>query len=630
MAPLTYPSRVAWRFRNVTRGYDLWPRLESISITQSNPEDLAVFSAEVVDEDGDTTMATEDEVRVEVGGTRAFGGHINGLTRTADSEVGPRVYRLSAQDYTAKLDDSVIDHPRARRAESLADRVAWILSFLDYPVTTGGVSLPSEDSERGEYDGLTVREALDQVADEHRLAYYVDFDKDLHLFRAETIAAPFALDDTEPDYATSFPYADFAETRDSVELAKRIYVIGEKGRTWVGGGSQERSIDDPDLVTATQRQRAGERAIAENGTPQVDGSLLCHEPGLRAGMSFGLTNALWGLDAVTRIATSVEMTAVDPHDADGKAYLHTQVSFSDRRRARPHTRRRTRPEAPGTQDGDTLAVARWCYSQARNRLQLTGAFTHGPLADSQAFAGPDGPIHREVTQAAIAHNVPWTSGLCSLGLGAQTGDVVEEQWFAFDPGPLTDGEIGVRFDGTMDNVEGVAAGLTLDYGVAHAAPDDERSFEVLGTIPIAEDASWSVIVPRSTLEPSTINYLVLGASWSCLRAGCVCSEDVPGALDSVANGLYLSGAVRLEKPTATLVLVGGEGITSWVAGEGDVDGSNRTFGLIDWSGRGVPGARVGMAILAVGVDYEYDEDAGTVTLGQAPPSGSNVAFSYRI
>jgi len=37
-----------------------------------------------------------------------------------------------------------------------------------------------------------------------------------------------------------------------------------------------------------------------------------------------------------------------------------------------------------------------------------------------------------------------------------------------------------------------------------------------------------------------------------------------------------------------------------------------------------------MAILAVGVDYEYDEDAGTVTLGQAPPAGSNVAFSYRI
>jgi len=630
MAPLTYPSRVAWRFRNATRGYDLWPRLESISITQGNPEDLAVFSGELVDPDGDMTMATEDEVWVTVGDSRAFGGHVNSLTRTSDSEAGPRTYRFSAQDYTAKLDDSVIDHPRARGREGLADRVAWVLSYLDYPITTGGVDLPADDSERAEYDGMTVREALDQLSDEHRLSYYVDFDKDLHLFRAETVAAPFALDDADPDYATSFPYAAFEETRDSVELAQRIYVIGEKGRTWVGSGAQERSVDDPDLVTATQRERAGERAIAETGTPQVDGSLLCHEPGLRAGMTFLLSNALWDLDAVTRIATSVELTAVDPHDAEGRAYLHTQVSFGDRRRAQPHTRRRTRPEAPGTQDAGTIAVARWCYSQARNRLSLTGAFTHGPLADSVAFAGPDGPIHGEVTQAAIAHNVPWTSGLCSLGLGAQTGDVVEEQWFAFDPGDLTDGEVGVRFDGTMDQVEGVADGRTLDVGIAHAAPTDERSFEVLGTVAIAEDASWSVTVPRSMLEPSATNYLALGASWSCLRAGCVCSEDVPGALDSVANGLYGSGAVRLAKPTATLVLVGGDGITSWVAGEGEVDGANRAFRLVDWSGRGTPEARVGMAILAVGSDYSCDEDAGTVTLRVAPPAGSAVAFRYRI
>lgn len=631
MAPLSYPSRVSWEFWNVTRGYPFWPTLESITITETNPEDLATFSAELVDEDASITLAEEDEVWAKVGGVKAFAGHVKTVERTQRSEAGPRTYRFDCQDYTAKLDDSVIDHPRSRASEGLADRVAWILSFLDYPITTTGVDLPAGDAERADHDGMTVREALDQLADEHRLAYYVDFDKDLHLFRVETIAAPFALDDTDPDYSTRFPYSGFTETGDTVELAERIYVIGEKGRAWVGPGSgQERSINDPELLTAAQRTAAGDRAIAELGTRQIDGSLLCHEPGLRGGMTFLLTNDLWAYDEVTRIAVSVEITAVDPHDDDDMAYCHTLVRFSDRRRARPRKARRTRPEAPGTQDGGMLAVARWCYSQARNRLQLTGAFTHGPLADSVAFAGPDGPIHSEVTQAAIAHNVPWTSGLCSLGLGAQTGDVVEEQWFAFDPGDLTDGEIGVRFDGTMDNVEGVAAGLTLDYGIAHAAPTDERSFEILGTIPVAEDASYSVIVPRSVLEPSTNNYLVLGASWSCLRAGCVCSNDVPGALDSVANGLYGSGAVRLAKPTATLVSIGGDGVTSWVAGEGDVDGSNRTFGLIDWSGRGIPEARVGMAILAVGTDYQYDEDAGTVTLRQAPPSASAVAFRYRI
>ena len=28
MAPLSYPSRVSWQFRNVTRGYFFWPTLE--------------------------------------------------------------------------------------------------------------------------------------------------------------------------------------------------------------------------------------------------------------------------------------------------------------------------------------------------------------------------------------------------------------------------------------------------------------------------------------------------------------------------------------------------------------------------------------------------------------------------
>src|SRR5690554_5025417 len=140
MAPSTYPTRVRWWFHNETRGYDFWPTLESVSIVQANPEDLAVFSGVVIDESATITMGTEDEVWVEVGGTRVFGGQVSSLTRTQLSEAGPRIYEFRAQDYTLKLDDSLIDHPKPRGKESLSSRVAWVLSFLDYSITTSGVN----------------------------------------------------------------------------------------------------------------------------------------------------------------------------------------------------------------------------------------------------------------------------------------------------------------------------------------------------------------------------------------------------------------------------------------------------------------------------------------------------------
>ena len=40
---MSYPSRGAWRFRNQTRGFDFWPTLDSVLISEAHPEDLATF-----------------------------------------------------------------------------------------------------------------------------------------------------------------------------------------------------------------------------------------------------------------------------------------------------------------------------------------------------------------------------------------------------------------------------------------------------------------------------------------------------------------------------------------------------------------------------------------------------------
>src|SRR5689334_22001365 len=120
-------GRVAWAFRNVTRSFDFWPVLDSIDISESEHE-VATFSCDVVDRDGSLTFANEDKVRVTWDGTRIFAGHLKTVGEGQVSEVGPRVWHLEAQDFGAKLDDSVIDHPKDRKKESVDARIAWILS----------------------------------------------------------------------------------------------------------------------------------------------------------------------------------------------------------------------------------------------------------------------------------------------------------------------------------------------------------------------------------------------------------------------------------------------------------------------------------------------------------------------
>lgn len=569
---------------------------------------------------------------------KIFAGHTKGCGFTYLSEVGPRKYVLEGQDYTAKLDDSVIDHKKSRAAESLADRIAWILSFLNYTITDEEVNLPAEDCDKADFHGMTVREALEAEADEHRLSLYVDFEKVLHMFRTETVTAPFELNDLDPDYATSFPYTEWQHTQDSVELTNAVYVQGEKrvgfrtdGTSISTYGRQERSLQDEQVRTQRQLERAGDRALAENKDPQIDGTAVVWEPGLRAGMTFALTNAEWGSRVNGNyIVISAAMEAVDPHDTNGTAYLKTTIQYSDRRRAKPNKARPGKPENPEIIEGAEIETHRWCYSQAMNRLQLTGAFRYGELGDEYDFAGPDGPIHHEVTQQSHVHNVPWTSGLCELGLGAQTGDLVEEQWFQMDLGDL-EGIVGVKVAFSIEEIKGVAAQSMFDIGTATEIPQfvgDERKYELAGRRAVVED-TFEFMIPRALLKANETNYVVIGASWRCFRAGNACTNDIAGLTDTVTNGLFGSGSFQVEDFTAHEMVYDGTGQTGWLSGDGEVDGINDVYQLIDWNGKGIPAARLGAIILSYPQDYDFDDEAGTVTFATPPSEGTNVAFRYK-
>lgn len=630
-----YPSRVAWQFHNVTRGHDFWPTLDSIGITEGHIQDIAVMSGTVVDGSGTIEFDVEDEVWCKIGGEFAFGGHIKTCVMSLRSEVGPRAWELSAQDYTAKLDDSVIDHPKTRGSESLADRVDWILTFLSYPITSGSLDLPSVDVDKADYDGMTVREALDQVADDQRLFYYVDFEKALHMFRTETLSAPFDLDDTTPDFAERFPYSQWSHSRDSVELANAAYVQGEKRQTWVTDspsiasyGRQERSVSDGELVTLTQRENAGARANAELAQPQIDGSLLCHEPGLRAGMRFLLTEGEFGFDEEAFLVTVVELEAVDPLDDAGEAYLHTTVTYSDRRRARPYKNRRPRGSASLT-DGDALEYVRACLSANRNLIGYDGTTANVPLPDDVSYGSPVPPAHADAAEVAPSYRRPYIFASCPPAFqGGWSGHLREEQWLEVEVGSLS-GVASVRVTYTTSGLK-FAAGKQLEFGIAHAAPTAEFQYEVLGYCSVD---GGSFDVPASVLEASATNYISLAPADLAPQYVETCdgalADGLGGPLGSTGAGEYNSWALLVGITSVVERVVDGSGLTPWVSPVGAIDGSNRVFDLPDWSGKGVPEIRIGGIVYAVGTDYDYDEDAGTVTLSSAPWVGAALEGRWR-
>lgn len=145
------------------------------------------------------------------------------------------------------------------------------------------------------------------------------------------------------------------------------------------------------------------------------------------------------------------------------------------------------------------------------------------------------------------------------------------------------------------------------------------------------DGTQTGYVPASLLEPSGTNYLVFAMERDAQYSpgSWVCSNDEAGISDAIGNGLFLSGGTTVDGVDVWETTIEQGGLTDWVGGEGEADGSNRTFGLVDWGKAGTPQVRVGAVVQAWPADYTYDRDAGTITLRTAPPAGSAVAFRYK-
>jgi hypothetical protein len=468
---MPYPSRGHWQFKNVRRGFDFWPPLDSIQITQSYPDMVATFSCEVIASDAfpEYEFEAEDEVRVIFDGGRIFAGHLKSVAETGVSEFGPRKWQLEAQDYTAKLGDAIIRTRQHRKKERAQRRVRWILSFLDNAWHLDGRHLddiPDEQVERQDMYGMTIAEALDSVSNEVGLHYWIDLDNTFHMHKSTTHAAPFDLDNEAPDYVNSFPFREFTYRKDSTDLHNAILTEPEKRSEsrWAvshenidlydygdATGRNELFVSAEEIRTARGAARHGDVMLQRTKFHDLEVMLTVHEPGVYAGMWVTIHEALWDRDQNLRVV-EVSITALDPHDSESKAYLKSALTLTrkpKRRKpklGRPEERtsnvakysvdgfddRTVTPASPEPGDAFSPTLTHWRLDWSMVGSWSSHVFTPG-TPTTPTFGPTTGPpVGGEIRDQLAYQHTTYPYVPCEpFGRGASTGWREYEYWVAF-------------------------------------------------------------------------------------------------------------------------------------------------------------------------------------------------------
>jgi len=558
---VAYPERGAWYWRNISRDFQFYPRLSSVSIKQEHPSALANLDCEVV-LDGDNAglvFAVEDQVEAlftKAGGTQVplWRGHLKAVEESSLEGEQTGVFVLSGQDYTAKLDDAIIRRRKERKGESARRRIRWLLNQLKANVwTLDGTDISGVPAgvymEPYDYFGMTVAEGLQQVADELNAFYYVGFDNVFRMFKTETTAAPFSLDNDAPDYSSSFPFRMWTHTEESTELHNAALVTPKNtpNSRWsvnsesiAAYGRQEVHVADSDLPGPQSATNVGTRLVAQEGYPTEESTLQLWEPGLYAGMTVAVVEGLWGHD-FSRIVKSVDIRAVDPHDSAGTAYLLTEAVLVDRRPAAGWRQPSRDRGSDRGEDADPSPYTLTDFPTDVSPPALTpagsaGSFAVAGLASQVAktdlqpwffFPDQDDSIieypftwtagrQDRIEQSTGAPNAwtarpSWVEGVTGV-TWVQTGWYQGEQWWKMTMGAHPANAAGMTIDIGIGGASGYGTVRGASVLVATTQPQALRAGTIIATLSPNEDRTVTIPIGLLPAEGQDL-YVGLAADW---------------------------------------------------------------------------------------------------------------------
>ena len=611
---------------------------------------LAMSRVRVDDPSGNLTITGHHEFRaIETACSwqRSFTGYFADRTvKRADSMLtgAARIWDATVYDLNAALQFEIIRGSTARRpAETDTARLAWLLGsgFLG-PISTSGSAVfgAGENLDKQDYRGMTAADVLSDCAQASGCNHFVAWDDSLaapvihyylpsRAFNSSTLRISNVLADV--DMATVYaPDRDASLERDPSRIFSGVYYqYGDDNaaeyETSAGvlaaiGHKRETTVMDASVKSSTKAARNANTYLAEAATDEdtITVSIAKVRPAdvnlIRAGQRIEVKlSHLPGYSSFTWMRVQ-RRTISD--DGETQEFYRLDLQLSNPKQG--GTKNRHRPN--GGPDGEVDIAAG--SSVAVTLKQASRGTGKALAAYAYAVAGST------VIRSAVSPNTAYTVCGCPLGAGGWgpgTGEYAA--WYEFTP-TLGSDDVGVLLTWpAATGVLGIADDVPFLVCWSDGQPASWGDWTPVGQL---SDAGGTFLAPRSLLTSGAVNYVGLVPSWQADADAFFCAQDlVDGAGGPVIGGEGASGAANAPAGTATLATLSGTGWSPWVSGIGTVDGSNRVYTLVGWSGYGrVSGTINGTVLPDDGMTL--DGDAGTVTLDAAPGTGDVVLFRYRM
>lgn len=566
-----------------------------------------------------------------------------------------RIWDSTVYDLNGVLQFEVIRGSAGKRpAETDTERLAWLLSsaFLG-PLSTDNAMVfgHGDDLDKQDYRGLTAADVLNDCATASGCNYFVAWDDTLaapalhyYLPTRAVFTSTLKISNVLADVNMTTVYApdkDAKLNRDPSRVFSGVYYqYGDKvsAAEYVTSGTvlsnighkRETTVSDASVASAAKATAKAGTYLAEAATEDdtVEVTLYKVRPQdvnlIRAGhrMQVKFTH-LPGLSSYTYLRVTRRTV-----QQDGEDQLHYRMNLTltlpkqggSANRHKPNKH----PDADGPEAGSAITLA---LRECRNRFD---GFDADPIAE----IAYDNPTNKSIG-SLIFHNLAYTVCNCPIGLGGWSGLAEYESWWEYTTGALADDVVGVRFTVSSVNLS-FAYGIYDQpylYGWRASAPADVEQYVPLGFVDWIGNGAV-VDIPRNAINEGGTSYFCIAPGWHAGTNFFYCAQDLVDGTHGPAGAVTSGGegnSARVRAPTVTatyLIGSGTSGLAPWVAGVGAIDGDNQDFTLQSWDGTGVPQVRLNG--LTLGADsYDWDDDAGTVTLRVAPQEGDQVTFRYQ-
>ncbi len=193
-----------------------------------NTNDIAQFT--LID-DGSYQILDWSEVTITVDSTRVFGGYITSSQGTASGDAANKTtfWSVECRDWSAIFDTVVVGRQYTDSADNaIVDNLFDIYLADDGFDSTTNVATQYDDVDIV-FDYVTLREALDQLADQVKAQWHVDPDKSIYWYGViDPGTAAFDIDTVSPNNSSTFDVlADsLRATTDSLEIVNKLQIIG--------------------------------------------------------------------------------------------------------------------------------------------------------------------------------------------------------------------------------------------------------------------------------------------------------------------------------------------------------------------------------------------------------------------